>query len=57
MAEIIARPRKPLTGTTMTVLIKPRREFHVRLWLAIKLFQMAGWLLDCNVRFGEDDEQ
>ena len=51
MAEIISRPRKPLTGAELTVNIKPTREYYVRMWLAVQLFKVAGWLLDCKVTF------
>lgn len=49
----------PLDGTTFTVNIRPvyTREFHLRMWLGLRLLYMAAWVLGCNFQFdGLSDE-
>lgn len=48
----------PLNGTTMTVDIRPiyTREFHLRMWLGLRLLRMAAWALGCNFQLERGDE-
>ena len=37
-------------GNRMDFTVRISREFHLRLWLAVQLVHLAGWIIRANVR-------
>jgi hypothetical protein len=42
-------------STTLYVTVRVTREFKVRLLLAARLVQLAGWVLGCNAELKLDE--
>lgn len=47
---------KPLRHVTVTVRLRPSREYRLRLWLTKRLFQLAVWVAggDLDLRVGDE---
>ena len=51
MAEVVIDERKVMHQVQMNVKIIHRREVRVRLWLAIQLIRLAGWVSGFDIVF------
>lgn len=39
---------KDCKGASLTIKIRVTRRFRVRIWIAEKLFKLAGWVMNCK---------